>query len=58
MKCSFYNNMVIDAPIDCVYLIGDRCEDIEVCPRNGDAWCTQMINTAWDPNLEPNSMEG
>ena len=45
-RCPFINNLAIDAEVECVYLIGRKCDDIEVAPGNGDAWCTQKIQEA------------
>jgi len=46
MRCPFYDNIAIDClyGVDCVYLNRCSCEDIEICPGNSDAWCTEMIN--------------
>lgn len=40
---------------DCVYINKQGwCEDIDVCPGNSDAWCTQRIELAEELiNLSP-----
>lgn len=37
--------------LDCVYMDKGDCKEIESCPGNGDAWCSQKIEYALDNDL-------
>ena len=39
VPCPFRNY----GKLDCVYLNGIRCEDIEICPANSDSFCGDLI---------------
>jgi len=47
IKCPFINNLAINSEVECVYLLNTgKCDDIEICPGCGDAWCTEKIQTS------------
>ena len=38
--------------VDCVYLEERDCDDIEICPGNSDAWCTENIDENLSRNMD------
>ena len=43
--CPFDNNLHLEfAEIECPYLEEGYCQDIDICPENGDATCVQAMH--------------
>ena len=48
VECPFI--ILFGEAVDCVYMKECNCEDIKVCPRNGDAWCVENITLKNEPD--------
>lgn len=48
-KCPFWHEFAAGTSLNaCLYITGNhKCDDLEICPSNDDAWCNKQIESSF-----------